>query len=100
LTTIGVGVIGASPGPFSWAASTHLPALRALSGYELRAVSTSRRDVRLTEDGTPVTVTAPDQVAVTATVDGGAVLSAFYRGGVSRGDNLQAVELVRLLCYK
>jgi predicted dehydrogenase len=48
-----------------------------------------QRDVRLTEDGTPVTVTAPDQVAITAALDGGAVLSAFYRGGVSRGDNLR-----------
>jgi predicted dehydrogenase len=258
-STIGVGVIGASPGPFSWAASAHIPALRALPGYELRAVSTSRResaaaaesaygvpaydnafrliahpgidlvvvavkvtqhaelvsealaagkmvytewplavdldqaaelaakaeaagvrtviglqgryapavqharhlvetgylgdihsstivgsgiawgpvtdrshaylyddasgattltaaamhaieaaayvlgrpsrvratmaigqrDVRLAGNGTPVTVTAPDQVAVTATVNDGAVLSAFYRGGVSRGDNLR-----------
>lgn len=258
-TVIGVGVIGASPGPSSWAASTHIPALRAVPGYELRAVSTSRRDsaaaaesaygvpaydnayqliahpgidlvvvavkvtqhaelvsealaagkmvycewplavdldeatelaakadkaglrtviglqgryapavqharhlveagylgdihsstivgsgvawgpvtdrghaylydaangattltaaamhaidaaafvlgqprqvratlaigqggVRMAEDGTPVTVTAPDQVAVTATLDRGGVLSAFYRGGVSRGDNLR-----------
>jgi predicted dehydrogenase len=42
--TIGVGVIGASPGPFSWAANTHIPALRALPGYEVRAVSTSRAE--------------------------------------------------------
>jgi predicted dehydrogenase len=259
VSTIGVGVIGASPGPFSWAANTHIPALKALPGYELRAVSTSRRqsaqaaeraygvpaydnasqliarpdvdlvvvavkathhaelvaealaagkmvysewplgvdldeatellaqaeaagvrtviglqgryapavqqarllvetgylgevqsstivgsgvawgavtdrshaylyddangattltaaamhaldaaafvlgqptrvratmaigqrDVRLAEDGEPVTVTASDQVAFSATLDSGAVLSAFYRGGVSRGDNLR-----------
>lgn len=40
---IGVGVIGASPGPDSWAANSHIPALRALRGFELRAVATSRR---------------------------------------------------------
>ncbi|MGW0830575.1 Gfo/Idh/MocA family protein [Streptomyces prunicolor] len=40
---IGVGVIGASPGPDSWAANAHIPALRALRGFELRAVATSRR---------------------------------------------------------
>ena len=40
---IGVGVIGASPGPNSWAANSHIPALRAVRGFELRAVATSRR---------------------------------------------------------
>lgn len=40
---IGVGVIGASPGPNSWAANSHIPALHALRGFELRAVATSRR---------------------------------------------------------
>ena len=44
MNTIGVGVIGASPGPHSWAANTHIPAVAALPGYELRAVSTSRRE--------------------------------------------------------
>jgi predicted dehydrogenase len=48
-----------------------------------------QREVHLAEDGAAVTVTAPDQVAVTATLENGAVLSAFYRGGVSRGDNLR-----------
>ncbi|GAA1321224.1 Gfo/Idh/MocA family protein [Pseudonocardia xinjiangensis] len=43
MNTIGVGIIGASPGPTSWAANVHVPALQALSAYELRAVSTSRR---------------------------------------------------------
>lgn len=38
---IGVGIIGASPGN-GWAAATHVPALRALPQYELRAVATSR----------------------------------------------------------
>jgi predicted dehydrogenase len=52
-------------------------------------MTAAQRDVRLAEDGTPVTVTAPDQVAVTGRLPGDAVLSAFYRGGVSAGDNLR-----------
>jgi predicted dehydrogenase len=40
---IGVGIIGASP-ERGWAASAHIPALRALPAYELRALSTSRRE--------------------------------------------------------
>lgn len=39
---IGVGIIGASVG--GWAAVGHVPALDALEDYELRAVSTSRRE--------------------------------------------------------
>ncbi|MEW9528240.1 Gfo/Idh/MocA family protein [Microbispora sp. NPDC049125] len=38
---IGVGIIGASVG--GWAAISHVPALKALPDYELRAISTSRR---------------------------------------------------------
>lgn len=41
MNPIGVGIIGASPGT-GWAAATHVPALEALSQYELRAVATSR----------------------------------------------------------
>src|SRR5436190_21204997 len=37
-TTIGVGIIGVSP-ERGWAASAHIPALRALSNYEIRALS-------------------------------------------------------------
>ena len=40
---IRVGVIGASP-ERSWAARTHIPALRALPEFELTAVGTSRED--------------------------------------------------------
>ncbi|MEW2161337.1 Gfo/Idh/MocA family oxidoreductase [Streptomyces sp. NPDC007189] len=40
---IGVGIIGASPTTPSWAVTAHIPALRALPGYRLRAVATSRR---------------------------------------------------------
>ncbi|MFS8068383.1 MAG: Gfo/Idh/MocA family protein, partial [Byssovorax sp.] len=39
---IRVGIIGASPGT-SWAAATHLPILKALPGYELTAVSTTKQ---------------------------------------------------------
>ena len=39
--TIGVGIVGGSTG--GWAALSHVPALRALPGYDLRAVSTSRQ---------------------------------------------------------
>jgi predicted dehydrogenase len=40
---IGVGIIGASP-ERGWAAWAHVPALQALPQYEIRAVSTSRRE--------------------------------------------------------
>jgi predicted dehydrogenase len=40
---IGVGIIGIEPGR-SWAAVAHLPALRALPEYEVRAVATRRRE--------------------------------------------------------
>ncbi|MFJ7019053.1 Gfo/Idh/MocA family protein [Streptomyces sp. NPDC101117] len=42
MSTIGVGIIGGSPG--GWASLSHIPALQALPGFELRAVSTSRRE--------------------------------------------------------
>jgi predicted dehydrogenase len=41
---IGVGIIGASPLNPDWAVNAHIPALKALLEYELRAVSTSRRE--------------------------------------------------------
>src|ERR1700722_9468117 len=40
---IGVGIIGASPGK-GWASATHVPAIKSLPAYELRAVCTSRRE--------------------------------------------------------
>ncbi|MET7439588.1 Gfo/Idh/MocA family protein [Streptomyces sp. NPDC005496] len=42
MSTIGVGIIGGSQG--GWASISHIPALKALPDYELRAVSTSRRE--------------------------------------------------------
>jgi predicted dehydrogenase len=47
-----------------------------------------RKQVRMTDDGAVLPVTAPDQVAVVGTLESGAALSLFYRGGTSRGDNL------------
>src|SRR5256884_7933461 len=38
LSTLGVGIIGVSP-VRGWAATAHIPALRALPGYEVRALS-------------------------------------------------------------
>ena len=37
-TTLGVGIIGVSP-VWGWAATAHIPALRALPNYEIRALS-------------------------------------------------------------
>jgi predicted dehydrogenase len=37
-STLGVGIIGVSP-VWGWAATAHIPALRALSNYEIRALS-------------------------------------------------------------
>src|SRR5437660_6309507 len=37
-TTLGVGIIGVSP-QRGWAATAHIPALRALPNYEIRALS-------------------------------------------------------------
>jgi predicted dehydrogenase len=41
--TIGVGIIGVQPGR-SWAAVAHIPALRALPGYEITALSTTKME--------------------------------------------------------
>ena len=40
---IGVGIIGGSAGR-SWAAAAHIPALQAMPDFEIRALSTSRRE--------------------------------------------------------
>lgn len=48
-----------------------------------------RPTVRLVEDGTLLPVTAFDHAAIGGTLEGGAVASVFYRGGVSRGQNLR-----------
>lgn len=47
MNKIGVGVIGASPLHPGWAVTTHVPVIQALADFELRAISTSRRDSAL-----------------------------------------------------
>lgn len=41
--TIGVGIVGVKPG-VSWSANGHIPAIRSLPQYQLRALSTTRRE--------------------------------------------------------
>jgi len=42
-STLGVGIIGVNPG-WGWAATAHIPALRALPNYEIRALSATSDD--------------------------------------------------------
>jgi len=42
-STLGVGIIGVNPA-WGWAATAHIPALRALPNYELRAVSATSQE--------------------------------------------------------
>jgi predicted dehydrogenase len=42
-STLGVGIIGVSP-VWGWAATAHIPALRALPSYEIRALSSSKAE--------------------------------------------------------
>jgi predicted dehydrogenase len=72
-----------------------LHAIDALAGVlgELEDV-TARLAVRrpfvtLVEDQTRIPVSAPDQIALAGRLAGGAIASVFYRGGLSRGDNLR-----------
>lgn len=56
---------------------------------ELTATMANRRpQVRDAETGEPAAKTTEDQIAVTAVLDGGAVASLHFRGGLSRGTNL------------
>jgi predicted dehydrogenase len=69
-----------------------LDAVRFVLGdlTEITATTAVRRAEVLVEDtGERVTVTAPDQVAVTARLDGGAVLAAHFRGGNNAGTGLR-----------
>jgi predicted dehydrogenase len=52
-------------------------------------LATRRTMVLDAESGGTIAMTAADQIAVTSTLPGGAVLSAHYRGGRSRGTNLR-----------
>jgi hypothetical protein len=46
-------------------------------------------EARLVEDPTTIPITAPDQIAILGTLRSGAVVSIFYRGDASRGENLR-----------
>jgi len=63
----------------------------ALGEPEVRgaALATRRPEVLDADSGDMIPMTAADQIAVTATLPGGAVLAAHYRGGLSRGTNLR-----------
>lgn len=47
-----------------------------------------RQTVDVTDTGTTIPTTTPDQVLVQGTLDSGAAFSIHYRGGMSRGTNL------------
>src|SRR5258708_14520647 len=42
-STLGVGIIGVNPA-WGWAATAHIPALRALPNYEIRALSARSKE--------------------------------------------------------
>jgi predicted dehydrogenase len=68
---IRVGIIGASPDR-GWAATAHIPALRALPGYEITAVSTSRAESAreaARQFGVAHSFTDPDELAGHPDVD-------------------------------
>lgn len=50
-------------------------------------LATRRKSVQLSDTGSTVEANAPDQVAVSGLLHGGAVASLHYRGGFSRGTN-------------
>ena len=53
------------------------------------ALAVRRTRVRVVDEHKDIPVTAPDQVAICGTLRSGALASVFFRGGVSRGDNLR-----------
>lgn len=57
---------------------------------DVRAVAGVRRPtVALSDTGGTRPANAPDHIAIAGRLVGGAVVSVFYRGGVSRGDNFR-----------
>lgn len=70
MATIGVGIIGAGRG--GWAATGHVPALEALPDYELRAISTTRResaDAAAREFGVPAAYDNHEELIASPQVD-------------------------------
>src|SRR4030081_3393615 len=59
-STLGVGIIGVSPA-WGWAATAHIPALRALPNYEIRALSSrSAESARLAGEAFGIKAVFPD----------------------------------------
>jgi predicted dehydrogenase len=57
---------------------------------DVRAVAEVRQpSVALSDTGGTIPVSAPDHIAIAGRLACGAVVSVFYRGGVSRGDNFR-----------
>jgi len=70
MKTIGVGIIGASTG--GWASISHLPALRGLDGFEVRAVATTRKasaEAAAKEYGVPLAFDDDRELAAHPDVD-------------------------------
>ena len=59
-STLGVGIIGVNPA-WGWAATAHIPALRALPNYEIRAISArSKESARAAGEAFGITAVFPD----------------------------------------
>lgn len=80
------------------ATTLSVPTLHALEAINyvlgdfasVAATSAVRRPtVTLAEDGSTLPVTAHDQIAISGVLKSGVIASIFYRGGVSRGNNLR-----------
>ena len=117
MNPIRVGVVGANPDE-SWASLTHLPALQALPQFDLRAVSTTRRETAeraatqfgaaLAFDNALELVNHPDvdmvTVAVKAPEHRAVVLAALEAGkhvycewpfGINSAEGIEMAELAR-----
>jgi len=79
------------------ATTLSVPTMHALDALsfvlgEIESVSAAtavrRPHVRVIDDGSMLNVNAADQVAIAARLNSGAIASIFFRGGVSRGQNL------------
>lgn len=71
MSTVGVGIVGLSANG-GWAARAHVPALRAIPGYEIRAVSASSpasAEAAAREYGVPIACADADELAARPEVD-------------------------------
>jgi predicted dehydrogenase len=86
MPTLGVGIIGVSPDR-GWAATAHIPALRALGEFaDLSALSDLRRPlITIGETGEQIVKTAADQIALIGTLTSGVTASVHIREAVAGG---------------